>query len=56
MKNNYNIDIVNALPLHSVSTGQVERFHSTLADIARSLKMDKKASDTVELIIRATVE
>lgn len=56
LKNSYDIDIVNAPPLHSVSNGQVERFHSTLADIARSLRMDKKASDTVELIMRATVE
>jgi len=45
LKNQYNIDIVNA---HSSSHGQVERFHSTLTD--------QKVDDTVELIMRATVE
>jgi len=39
LKNGYNIDIVNAPPLHSCSNGQVERFHGTLADIARSFKL-----------------
>jgi len=52
----FDIDIVNAPPLHSSSNGQVERFHSTLAEIARCLKLDKKTNDTVELILRATVE
>jgi len=56
LKNQYNIDIVNAPPLHSSSNGQVERFHSTLVEIARVLKIDKKIEDTVELILRATVE
>jgi len=56
LKNNYGIDIVNAPLLHSVSNGQIERFHSTLAEIARCLKLDKKTNDTVELILRATVE
>lgn len=33
-----------------------ERFHSTLAEIARCLKLEKNTNDTVELILRATVE
>jgi len=37
--NNFNICISNAPPLHSTSNGQVERFHSTLAEIARCLKI-----------------
>lgn len=56
LKDSYSIDVVNAPPLHSVSNGQVERFHSTLADIARSLKIDGKASDTNDLILMATIE
>lgn len=54
LKNNYNIDVDNAPPLHSSSNGQVERFHSILAAIARCLKMDKKINETVQLILRAT--
>jgi len=56
LKNQYSIDVVNAPPLHSSSNGQVERFHSTLAEIARCLKIDKKIEDTVELILRSTIE
>jgi len=56
LKNQYDIDIVNAPPLHSSSNGQVERFHSTLTEIARCMKIDQKVDDTVELIMRATVE
>ncbi|KAH8340342.1 hypothetical protein KR074_002460 [Drosophila pseudoananassae] len=56
LRNQYSIDVVNAPPLHSSSNGQVERFHSTLAEIARCLKIDKKIEDTVELILRSTIE
>lgn len=42
LKNQYSIDVINAPPLHSSSSGQVERLHSTLAEIARCLKIDKK--------------
>jgi len=56
LKNQYDIDIVNAPPLHSSSNGQVDRFHSTLTEIARCMKIDQKVDDTVELIMRATVE
>jgi len=56
LRNTYGIDVVNAPPLHCSSKGQVERFHSTMAEIARCLKLDKKVNDTVELILRATVE
>jgi len=56
LKNQNSIDIVNAPPLHSSSNGQVERFHSTLTEIARCITIDKQISDTVELVMRATVE
>ncbi|KAH8332277.1 hypothetical protein KR074_008542 [Drosophila pseudoananassae] len=55
LRNQYSIDVVNAPPLHSSSNGQVERFHSTLAEIARCLKIDRKIEDTVELILRLTI-
>ncbi|KAH8336032.1 hypothetical protein KR074_003115 [Drosophila pseudoananassae] len=55
LRNLYSIDVVKAPPLHSSSNGQVERFHSTLAEIARCLKIDKKIEDTVELILRLTI-
>lgn len=56
LKNRFNVQIVNSPPLHSTSNGQVERFHSTLAEIARCLKFDRKIDDTVELILQATIE
>jgi len=34
----------------------VERFHSTLAEIARCLKIERGIKDTVELILLATIE
>lgn len=52
----FDIQIVNTPPLHSVSNGQVERFHSTLAEIARCMKLDKHISDTVDLILLSTIE
>jgi len=54
LENHFGISISNAPPLHSVSNGQVERFHSTLVELARCLKIDKGISDTVELILLAT--
>ncbi|XP_070132574.1 uncharacterized protein [Drosophila bipectinata] len=42
LKNQYSIDVINAPPLHSSSNGQVERFHSTLAEIARSSKTTRR--------------
>lgn len=46
---------VNAPPLHSTSNGQVERLHSTLLEIARCLKLERKIDDTVDLILEATI-
>jgi len=54
LENHFGVSISNAPPLHSVSNGQVERFHSTLVELARCLKIDKGISDTVELILLAT--
>jgi len=54
LENHFGVSISNAPPLHSVSNGQVERFHSTLVELARCLKIDKGINDTVELILLAT--
>jgi len=54
LENHFGVSISNAPPLHIVSKGQVERFHSTLVEHARCLKFDKGISDTVELILLAT--
>jgi len=54
LENHFGVSISNAPPPHSVSNGQVERFHSTLIELARCLKIDKGISDTVELILLAT--
>jgi len=54
--NNFNICISNAPPLHSTSNGQVKRFHSTLAEIARCLKILKQINDTAEVILLATTK
>lgn len=35
LKYQFDIEVVNAPPLHSTSNGQVERFHSTLQEILR---------------------
>jgi len=56
LSNQFDIQIVNAPPHHSTSNGQVERFHSTLAEIARCLKIERGIKDTVELILLATIE
>jgi ribonuclease HI len=56
LNNRFHVQISNAPPLHSSSNGQVERFHSTLAEIARCLKIEKHLNDTVELILQSTIE
>lgn len=56
MLNNSNIKIANSPPLHSTSNGQVERFHSTIGEIARCLKLERQMTDTTELILQATNE
>lgn len=56
LKNRFDVEIINSPPLHSSSNGQVERFHSTLSEIATCLKLEKHLSDTVEIILQATIE
>jgi len=54
--NHLNITIANAPPLHRTSNGQVERFHSILAEIARCLKPEGNLNDRTELILLATTK
>lgn len=56
MLNHFNVNIANAPPLHSTSNGQVERFHSTLLEISRCIKLERKIEDTTDLLLLATIE
>lgn len=53
---NYDIEIAHCPPLHSVSNGQVERFHSTLVEISRCIGKERSLSDTGEIILKAVIE
>ena len=50
------MQIINAPPQHSTSNGQVKRFHSTLSEIVRCLKLQQNTIDTTELILKASIE
>ena len=52
--NNYSITQFFIPTLHSTSNGQVERFHSTLMEIARCVRVQQNLSETVELVLLAT--
>lgn len=56
LSNSFGVCIANAPHLHSISNGQVERFHSTLLEIARCMKIQKGISNTVDAILHATAE
>lgn len=43
-------------PMHSKSNGQVERFHSTLLEIARCIKAQQNINETTELILLSTIK
>jgi len=54
LENHFGVSISNGPPLHSVSNGQEKRFHSTLIELARCLKIEKGISYTEEFILLAT--
>lgn len=56
LRDRFSVEIVNSPPLHSTSNGQVERFHSTLGEIVRCLKIERSIEDTTDLILQSTVE
>lgn len=43
-------------PMHSKSNGQVERFHSTLLEIARCIKVQQNIDETTELLLLSTLK
>ena len=54
LKNHFNIEQFFVPPLHSKSNGQVERFHSTLLEIARCIKQN--TTDITELLLLAATK
>lgn len=56
LKNNFDAVIFAVPPLHSSTNGQVERFHSTLTEIARCIRLEQSSIDTVELVLMATLK
>jgi len=56
LKNHFNAKVFAIPAAHSSSNGQVERFHSTLAEISRCIKMENEVIDTEELIMLATIK
>lgn len=56
IKNNFGANIYATPPMHSTSNGQVERFHGTLAEIARCLKLEYAIDDSTELVLMATAK
>jgi len=53
LETHFNIEHKTVPPFHSNSNGQVERFHSTLAEIARCVVLEYKVPDPVEAILLA---
>lgn len=56
IKNVHGISQHEVPPYHSKSNGQVERFHSTLTEIARCIRNEGVSNDVVELILLATIK
>lgn len=52
----FNIEISSCPPNHSSSNGQIERFHSTLVEMARCLKEERHLTETTEILLLATIE
>uniref|UniRef100_W8ABC9 RNA-directed DNA polymerase n=1 Tax=Ceratitis capitata TaxID=7213 RepID=W8ABC9_CERCA len=56
LKNQFGINIFTTPPYSSTVNGQIERLHSTLAEIMRCLKPDKLHNSFHDLLIRAICE
>jgi len=56
VKNNFGADIYATPPMHSGSNGQVERFHGTLTEIARCIKLECAIEDSTDLILMETAK
>jgi len=56
LENRYGIQVSNAPPLHITSNGRVDKFHRTLGEITRCIKIDQNITETSDLILFATIE
>ena len=56
LKNEFEVNMANAPPFTALQKWNVERLHSTQAEIARCLKLKGKADNTVDLMLLATVK
>lgn len=54
LRDHYGAEQFFVPPMHSVSNGQVERFHSTLLEIARCVKAQQSIEDTMDLLLVST--
>lgn len=54
LRDHFEIEQFFVPTMHSESNGQVERFHSTLLEIARCVKAQQEINDTVDLILLST--
>lgn len=54
LRNYFSIEQFLIPTLHSTSNGQVERFHSTLLEIARCIYQQQQIQDPIEIILLAT--
>lgn len=51
LQDHFNVSIYTTPPHHSTTNGQVERFHSTLTEIGRCIKLTQGLNDTNDLIL-----
>lgn len=56
LRDHFNAEQFFIPPMHSESNGQVERFHSTLLEIARCVKAQRHIDDILEVILLATLK
>lgn len=54
LRDHYGVEQFFVPPMHSESNGQVERFHSTLLEIARCVKAQQNVDDTGDLLLLST--
>ena len=53
-KHTFDIEVYSIPPMQSSSNGQIERFHGTIIEIARCLKLESAFEDTIEPVLKAT--
>lgn len=53
LKDHFNVSIFTTPPHHSTTNGQIERFHGTLSEISRCIKLSQGLNDTNDLLLLA---